>query len=114
MRGTGPVERRKPERVGTDPEQAQDQDCIDDECTDDDRIRDAARAFGAKVIMTSSDARNGTERCAEALAQLPDEVVDPAIEKLANDLESGRWQERYQELVQHDQDDFGYRILIAT
>ncbi len=39
--------------------------------TDDDRIRDAARAFGADVLMTSSDARNGTERCAEAVAQLP-------------------------------------------
>lgn len=39
--------------------------------TDDDRIADASRAFGAKVLMTSSNARNGTERCAEAVAQLP-------------------------------------------
>lgn len=38
--------------------------------TDDARIRDAAEAFGADVIMTSSEARNGTERCAEAVAQL--------------------------------------------
>lgn len=38
--------------------------------TDDDRIRDAARGFGAEVVMTSSDCRNGTERCAEALAAL--------------------------------------------
>jgi len=47
--------------------------------TDDDRIRDAAQAFGADVIMTSSDARNGTERCAEGIAQLdhtPDIVVN--------------------------------------
>jgi 3-deoxy-manno-octulosonate cytidylyltransferase (CMP-KDO synthetase) len=36
--------------------------------TDDARIRDAARAFGADVIMTSETCRNGTERCAEALA----------------------------------------------
>jgi 3-deoxy-manno-octulosonate cytidylyltransferase (CMP-KDO synthetase) len=35
--------------------------------TDDDRIRDAARAFGADVIMTPDTCRNGTERCAEAL-----------------------------------------------
>jgi 3-deoxy-manno-octulosonate cytidylyltransferase (CMP-KDO synthetase) len=42
--------------------------------TDDDRIADAARAFGASVLMTSSEARNGTERCAEALEQLGDEV----------------------------------------
>ena len=35
--------------------------------TDDTRIATAARAFGAKVIMTSSQCRNGTERCAEAI-----------------------------------------------
>ncbi len=34
--------------------------------TDDDRIADAARAFGAEVVMTSPDCQNGTERCAEA------------------------------------------------
>jgi len=40
--------------------------------TDDDRIAAAAEAFGAPVIITSSDCRNGTERCAEALGQLGD------------------------------------------
>ena len=47
--------------------------------TDDARIRDAAEGFGAEVLMTSSAARNGTERCAEGLAQLgtpPDVVVN--------------------------------------
>jgi len=39
--------------------------------TDDDRIADHAAAFGAEVVMTSSDARNGTERCAEVAAILP-------------------------------------------
>lgn len=34
--------------------------------TDDARIRDAAEAFGAEVVMTSEDCANGTERCAEA------------------------------------------------
>lgn len=38
--------------------------------TDDDRIADHARGFGAEVVMTSSAARNGTERCAEAHAAL--------------------------------------------
>ncbi len=38
--------------------------------TDDDRIRNACVAFGAEVVMTSSDCQNGTERCAEALANL--------------------------------------------
>jgi 3-deoxy-manno-octulosonate cytidylyltransferase (CMP-KDO synthetase) len=34
--------------------------------TDDDRIKDAAEAFGAEVVMTSVECANGTERCAEA------------------------------------------------
>lgn len=34
--------------------------------TDDDRIRTAAEAFGAEVVMTSDTCVNGTERCAEA------------------------------------------------
>jgi 3-deoxy-manno-octulosonate cytidylyltransferase (CMP-KDO synthetase) len=38
--------------------------------TDDDRIRTAAEAFGAEVVMTSTECRNGTERCAEALDRL--------------------------------------------
>jgi 3-deoxy-manno-octulosonate cytidylyltransferase (CMP-KDO synthetase) len=42
--------------------------------TDDDRIAEAARGFGASVLMTSSEARNGTERCAEALALLGSDV----------------------------------------
>ena len=46
--------------------------------TDGQRIADACDAFEADVIMTSSECRNGTERCAEALAQLdaPDLVIN--------------------------------------
>lgn len=40
--------------------------------TDDDRIASTAAAFGASVIMTSPECRNGTERCAEALPHLGD------------------------------------------
>ena len=36
--------------------------------TDDDRIKQAAEAFGAEVIMTSEACENGTARCADALA----------------------------------------------
>ena len=39
--------------------------------TDDSRIRDHAHAFGAEVVMTTSAAQNGTERCAEVAALLP-------------------------------------------
>ncbi|WP_425046861.1 3-deoxy-manno-octulosonate cytidylyltransferase family protein [Primorskyibacter sp. S87] len=38
--------------------------------TDDDRIRDAAKAFGAEVVMTSESCANGTERCAETYSEL--------------------------------------------
>ena len=47
--------------------------------TDDERIGDAARDFGAEVLMTSARPRNGTERCAEAIAMLgdvPDVIVN--------------------------------------
>lgn len=38
--------------------------------TDDARIKDAAEAFGAEVLMTSDACQNGTERCAEAFDRL--------------------------------------------
>ena len=38
--------------------------------TDDNRIRKECEGFGAEVVMTSSECRNGTERCAEAHAAL--------------------------------------------
>ena len=46
--------------------------------TDDERIADACGGFGIGVIMTSPECRNGTERCAEALASLhePDLVIN--------------------------------------
>ena len=46
--------------------------------TDDDRIADAARGFGAEVAMTPETCRNGTERCARgarATSAAPDDVV---------------------------------------
>ena len=43
--------------------------------TDDDRIRNAAEGFGASVLMTSPEATNGTERCAEALAQVDADLI---------------------------------------
>lgn len=46
--------------------------------TDDERIADACSGLGVGVIMTSPECRNGTERCAEALALLhqPDLVIN--------------------------------------
>lgn len=47
--------------------------------TDDIRIAECARQFGAEVVMTSEECRNGTERCGEAVERLglkPDIVVN--------------------------------------
>lgn len=47
--------------------------------TDDARIAEHSRSFGADVVMTSDACENGTARCADALAQLeetPDLVVN--------------------------------------
>ena len=38
--------------------------------TDDERIRVEAVSFGANVIMTSKECKNGTERCAEAIKNI--------------------------------------------
>lgn len=73
--------------------------------TDDERIVDAVLAFGGQAVMTSSDCRNGTERCAEAIERLgpvadvvvnlqgdapltPTFVVERLVEALAQDEES--------------------------
>lgn len=57
--------------------------------TDDRAIADVASGFGARCVMTSATARNGTERCAEAVASLaeaPSLVINlqgdsPAIDR---------------------------------
>ncbi len=66
--------------------------------TDDTRIADAAKAFGAEVSMTSPKHRSGTDRCAEVAGQLTgfthfinvqgdEPMIDPSlISRLAKDL----------------------------
>jgi 3-deoxy-manno-octulosonate cytidylyltransferase (CMP-KDO synthetase) len=71
-------------------------------CTDDARIADACRAFGAEVALTRADHTTGTDRIGEVAATLPDEivvniqgdeplmrgfVVDAAVEALREDPE---------------------------
>jgi 3-deoxy-manno-octulosonate cytidylyltransferase (CMP-KDO synthetase) len=46
--------------------------------TDDDRIRKAAKSFGAEVVMTSKSCKNGTERCAETIQNI-NEVYDVVV-----------------------------------
>jgi 3-deoxy-manno-octulosonate cytidylyltransferase (CMP-KDO synthetase) len=66
--------------------------------TDDDRIRVAAEAFGAKVIMTSPDHASGSDRLAEAVQSFPqathvvniqgdEPLIDPVlVDQLAESL----------------------------
>ncbi|GBG80890.1 hypothetical protein CBR_g31446 [Chara braunii] len=53
-------------------EQAKRAKCLDDlvVATDDSRIALCCKAFGADVVLTSSNCANGTERCNEALKKL--------------------------------------------
>jgi SAM-dependent methyltransferase len=44
---------------------------------------------------------------------LPDDVVDRAVTELRADLESGVWQERHADLLELDEIDLGYRLIVA-
>ena len=47
------------------------------------------------------------------LAQTGEDVIAPGLARLAEDLSSGLWQERYAELLDLDATDVGYRLLTA-
>jgi SAM-dependent methyltransferase len=46
-------------------------------------------------------------------ASLPDEAVEPGIERLRRDLESGHWKRTYGDLLSKEQVDYGYRLIVA-
>ena len=46
-------------------------------------------------------------------AQLPDSVIEPAMERLRADIESGAWADRHRDLLGADRIDYGYRLLVA-
>lgn len=51
--------------------------------TDDDRIADHVAAFGGRAVMTPGSCRNGTERCAAAIAVLGE--IAPIVVNLQGD-----------------------------
>ncbi len=46
-------------------------------------------------------------------ASLPPELVEPGIEQLRHDLQTGKWHATYAELLGQDSADLGHRIVIA-
>lgn len=46
-------------------------------------------------------------------AQAHPAALRPGLDRLAADLESGRWQRRHQDLLRHEELDLGYRLLVA-
>ncbi len=48
-----------------------------------------------------------------AFAQLPPATVDAGLERLADDLASGRWDQQFGHLRREDSADLGYRLLVA-
>jgi hypothetical protein len=47
------------------------------------------------------------------LARLDHDEVQPAIAALAADLDSGAWAERYADLLELDEIDLGFRLVVA-
>jgi SAM-dependent methyltransferase len=47
------------------------------------------------------------------LAQTPDEVLRPGLTRLSDDLSAGRWHRRHADLLDRDELDVGYRLLVA-
>lgn len=47
------------------------------------------------------------------IARLPGDVVDDAMARLANDLESGAWHRTHRNLLSAEEIDAGYRIVVA-
>ena len=48
------------------------------------------------------------------LAVLPPEVVKPAMARLERDVADGTWAERNADLLELQEADFGYRLLVAS
>ena len=53
--------------------------------TDDERIYNAVKQFGGNVVMTSTENRSGTDRCADALQHIRDLSPDDVIINIQGD-----------------------------
>jgi SAM-dependent methyltransferase len=55
----------------------------------------------------------GVRGAISGLALLPPATIEPAMARLADDLRSGAWNERHADLLELDEMDHGYRLVIA-
>jgi SAM-dependent methyltransferase len=51
-------------------------------------------------------------RCISGLARLPEEGLNPGLERLRQDLDSGAWQTRHPDLLDRDAIDAGLRLVV--
>ncbi|MET8679627.1 class I SAM-dependent methyltransferase [Streptomyces sp. NPDC004647] len=56
---------------------------------------------------------SSVRHASSSLAELPADVVEPAMERLRADLDSGAWAEHHADLLARDSMDYGYRLLVA-
>ncbi len=52
--------------------------------------------------------------CLSGIAQLEPSIVERAMERLRLDLDDGSWHARHADLLELDQADFGYRLVVGT
>lgn len=68
--------------------------------------------FGAYWRRPAAYLEPDVRACISAFAQLGENIVRPAVERLAADLSSGAWERRYGQLHALDAIDLGYRLVI--
>jgi hypothetical protein len=75
---------------------------------------DCTDGFGAAFWRRPEAYLDPTVRAGiSMLAQTGDMTLQPGLDRLAADLESGRWHERHRDLLEREDFDAGYRLLIA-
>ena len=55
----------------------------------------------------------GVRAAMSGIALLPSGVVARGVEELTADIRSGRWAERHADLIEAEEYDLGYRLVIA-
>jgi hypothetical protein len=74
---------------------------------------DCSDGFGPAYWRRPAAYLNSDVRaCISGLARLPIEDVEPGLERLRQDLDSGAWQTRHQDLLNLDAIDAGLRLIV--